>query len=110
MARGPDSLQGYTLSFSTGQFMSHTSRDQTQLLGRVRRLKGQIETVERAAEGGKDCGTILHLVAAIRGAMAGLTNELTGERLTHPVVAAEDAESRRKAAEELSFVLRTYLK
>lgn len=90
--------------------MSHLAQDQSKLLGRVRRLKGQIEAVERAVEGGKDCGTILHLVASIRGAMAGLTHELIGEHLTHHVLAEEDAEARRRAAEELSSVLRTYLK
>jgi DNA-binding FrmR family transcriptional regulator len=90
--------------------MSHLSRDKTKLLGRVRRLKGQIEAIERAVDDEKDCGELLHLVASVRGAMTGLTNELFDEHLKHHVLEAEDEESRRKGVEDLSSALRSYLK
>lgn len=90
--------------------MSHLTRDRAKVLGRVRRLKGQIEAIEHAVENEKDCGTILHLVASIRGATTGLTNELLDEHLKHHVLEVEDAEERRKGIQELSSVLRSYLK
>lgn len=90
--------------------MSHLSRDKTKLLGRVRRLKGQIEAIERAVENEKECGAILHLVASVRGATTGLTNELLDEHLLHHVLEAEDDEERRKGVEVLSSALRSYLK
>ncbi len=90
--------------------MSHLTRDKTKLLKRVRRLKGQIEAVERAIESEKDCGTILHLVASIRGATAGLTSELIEEHLHHHVIDVEDDAARHRGGEELAAVLRSYLK
>ncbi len=90
--------------------MSHLSRDKTKLLGRVRRLKGQIEAIERAVDDEKECGTILHLVTSVRGAMTGLTNELVDEHLRHHVLGAEDVEARRKGVDVLSSALRSYLK
>jgi DNA-binding FrmR family transcriptional regulator len=90
--------------------MSHLSRDKTKLLGRVRRMKGQIEAIEQAIDNERDCGAVLHLVASVRGAMTGLTNELLDEHLHHHVLEAEDDEARRKGVEDLSSVLRSYLK
>lgn len=88
----------------------HQARDKADLLARVRRLKGQIEAIERAVEGDRDCGAILHLVASVRGAMSGLTRELIDEHLTHHVSEVADPEARRLGAEELSKALRLYLK
>ncbi len=35
--------------------MAHTIREKTKLLNRVRRIRGQIEAVERALEAEKSC-------------------------------------------------------
>lgn len=52
--------------------MAHTIRDQARLLARVRRLKGQVEAVERALAEARECGEILQQLAAVRGAANGL--------------------------------------
>ncbi|RJE81021.1 metal/formaldehyde-sensitive transcriptional repressor [Paracoccus sp. JM45] len=90
--------------------MSHLTSDKTKLLGRVRRLRGQMEAIERAVDEEKECGEVLHLVASVRGAIAGLTNELLEAHLQHHVLGADDEEERRKGVEDLSSVLRSYLK
>ena len=46
--------------------MAHTIREKTKLLNRVRRIRGQIEAVERALEAEKSCAEVMHLVAAAR--------------------------------------------
>src|SRR5260370_9541220 len=56
--------------------MGHTIKDKTRLLNRVRRVRGQIEAVERALEAEKGCTEVLHLVVAVRGAMNSLMAEL----------------------------------
>lgn len=89
--------------------MTHLS-DNPRLLARVRRLRGQIEAIERALEEGRDCGTILHLVASVRGAVAGLTGELIEEHLALHVLEEPDEAARRKGGEDLAAVLRTYLR
>lgn len=90
--------------------MSHTHREKPKLLARVRRLKGQIEAVERALEAETPCGDVLQLLASIRGALNGLTGELMEDHLREHVLLAENESERTKAIDELSSVLRTYIR
>ena len=90
----------------------HTARQKERLLARVRRLRGQIEGVERAIESGEPCGAVLHGIAGARGALAGLMNEVVEDQVLSHLVDIErhpDA-LNRAAAEELLDVIRTYLK
>jgi DNA-binding FrmR family transcriptional regulator len=92
--------------------MSHTVREKAKLLGRVRRIRGQVEALERALEAEKGCAEVLHQIAAVRGAMNGLMAEVIEDHIqTH--VASQDIEShaeRRRGADELIDVIRAYLK
>jgi DNA-binding FrmR family transcriptional regulator len=90
--------------------MSHTVRDKAKLLARVRRMKGQMEAVERSLEAEAPCGDVLQLLASIRGALAGLTGEVVEGHLDEHVVHAESDAERARAAAELADVLRTYIK
>lgn len=92
--------------------MSHTVRKKAKLLARVRRLKGQMEAVERALEAEAPCGDVLNLVASIRGAVSGLTAELIEDHIReHLADPDNDAdEARAKGAAELIEAVRTYLK
>lgn len=90
--------------------MSHTHRSKDKLVARIRRLKGQMEAVERALENEQPCGDVLQLLASIRGALSGLTVELMQEHLSEHVVQAETDAERRQAASELADALRTYMR
>ena len=90
----------------------HTTKNKDKLLSRVRRLKGQMDAVERALETEAPCGDVLNLVASIRGAISGLTLELIEEHLREHVSDPDtDTDpARAQGAAELIGVLRTYLK
>ncbi|WP_299624039.1 metal/formaldehyde-sensitive transcriptional repressor [Pelagibius sp.] len=90
--------------------MSHAIRDKTKLVARVRRIKGQMEGVERALEAEAACSEVLRQLASIRGAMTGLTGELMEEHLREHVLAAPTKADRAQGAEEMIQVLRTYMK
>ncbi|MCT7664393.1 metal/formaldehyde-sensitive transcriptional repressor [Shinella kummerowiae] len=90
--------------------MSHTVHQKDKLIARVRRLKGQMEGIERALEGDAGCGEILRQLASVRGALAGLTAEVMEDHLRYHVVEAETEAGRRQGGEELIEVIRTYLK
>lgn len=90
--------------------MSHTAHHKPKLLARVRRLKGQIDAIERALEGELGCTEVLQLVASIRGAMNGLTAELMADHIRHHVLEPETDVERRRGGEELIEILGTYLK
>ena len=92
--------------------MSHTIKEKTKLLARVRRIKGQVEAIERALEAEIGCADVLMLVASVRGAVNGLTVELVEDHIRNHVVdpALEPDPERAKGAAELIDVVRTYLK
>ena len=90
--------------------MAHTIRDRDKLIARVRRLKGQIEGIERALEAEKPCAEILRQVASARGAMSGFTVEVIEDHLREHVLYAHTEPERRQGAEELIEVIRTYMK
>lgn len=92
--------------------MSHTIREKSKLMSRVRRIRGQVEALERALDAEKGCAEVLHQIAAVRGAINGLMVQVLEEHVrTHiadPAIAS-DAE-RAQGADELIDVLRAYLK
>lgn len=90
--------------------MGHLNRDNSKLIARLRRIKGQLEGVERSLEADADCTEVLRQIASIRGAMTGLTNEVFEEHLRSHVVDAADDMAREKGAEEMIKILKTYLK
>ncbi len=47
--------------------MSHTVREKEKLLNRVRRVRGQVQALERAIDEEKGCADVLHLIVAARG-------------------------------------------
>jgi len=92
--------------------MAHTIREKTKLLNRVRRIRGQIEALERALEGERGCAEVMHLVAAARGAMNGFMAEIVEDHIRFHVCDPANDPDRNRAmgAEELIEVLHTYLK
>jgi DNA-binding FrmR family transcriptional regulator len=91
--------------------MAHTIREKTKLLNRVRRLRGQVEAIERALEEEHGCAKVLQLVASVRGAISGLITEVIDDHVENHVVAASlTHEQRSEGANELMDVVRSYLK
>jgi DNA-binding FrmR family transcriptional regulator len=92
--------------------MSHTVREKTKLLNRVRRIRGQIEALERALEGEQGCANVLHLVVAARGALNSLVAEVIEDHIRVHVVdpARERDPAKAQGAEELIDVVQAYLK
>lgn len=91
--------------------MAHTHHDNKKLLTRIRRIKGQSESLERAIESGAECAAVLQQVAAIRGAVNGLMTEiLEGHIREHLGPIDVTPEQRSEDVEQVVAVLRSYLK
>ena len=90
--------------------MSHTVREKTKLLNRVRRIRGQVEAVERALEQEIGCADVLQLITAARGAINGLMGEVMEDHVLEHVVNAATASERTKNAEEFAEIVKAYLK
>jgi DNA-binding FrmR family transcriptional regulator len=91
--------------------MSHTVKEKTKLLNRVRRVRGQVEALERAVEEEKGCAEILHLIVAARGAMNSLMAEVIEDHIRmHVVDPDHERGSRARGAEELIEIVQAYLR
>jgi DNA-binding FrmR family transcriptional regulator len=92
--------------------MSHTIGDQKKLLARVRRIRGQVESIERALASEAGCEQVMHLIAGARGAMAALMAEIVEDHVRSHLVDEEKHPGalNTDAAEQLLGVVRTYLK
>ena len=90
--------------------LSHTIREKTKLLNRVRRIRGQIEAVERALDQEIGCADVLQLIAGARGAINGLMAEVIEDHVRAHVLDPAHEHDRTQAAEELIDVVRSYLK
>lgn len=92
--------------------MAHTMEEKRRLLNRVRRLKGQINAVERALDEEADCSETLHRIAACRGAMDALMAEVIEGHIRLHVIdpGGQVTAEQHHAADDLVHALRAYLK
>ena len=92
--------------------MAHTTKDKEKLLTRVRRIRGQVDAIERALESEQECAGVLQLMAACRGALNGLMAEVMEGHVRFHVLSPNNDRnsSQAQAAEELIDVVRAYLK
>lgn len=92
--------------------MGHTIREKTKLLNRVRRLRGQVEAIERALESEAQCADVMNLVVSVRGAANGLMSELLEDHIRRHISdpASDKNRDRAKGSEQLIDVVRAYLK
>ena len=91
--------------------MAHTIREKAKRQARVRRIRGQIEAVDRALEEEKGCADVLQLIAGVRGAINGLMAEVVEDHiLMHVVDESLSHKQRNEGAAELIDVVRAYLK
>ena len=83
----------------------------TKLLNRVRRIRGQVDAVERALNWELGCTEVLQVIASARGAITGLMAEIIEDHIrVHFVPATRPDAETAHAAEELIEVIRAYLK
>lgn len=92
--------------------MSHTIREKQKLLNRVRRIRGQVDAIERALEEEQGCIEVLQLITSCRGAMNGLLAVVLEDHIrTHLVDApTPHGETSHDAKEHLIDVVHSYFK
>jgi DNA-binding FrmR family transcriptional regulator len=92
--------------------MAHTIRDKDKLLNRVRRIRGQVDGIEKALMAEQDCSAILQTIAGCRGAINALMAEIMEGHIRFHVVNPDrrPTSGQARAAQELIEVIRRYLK
>ena len=92
--------------------MGHVSREKVKLLNRLRRLRGQIEAIERADDADEECAGVLRQATSARGALDGFIAEVIEDHIREHMVdpRAGTNDPRVAAAEELVEIVHQYLK
>ncbi|MCM8528034.1 MAG: metal/formaldehyde-sensitive transcriptional repressor [Lentisphaeraceae bacterium] len=92
--------------------MAHIHEDNKKIKARIKRIKGQLEAVERGLDGEGDCFKVLQTLAACRGAMNGLLGEIVESHIKeHIMTDANNPKSAQdKEALDLIQLLKTYWK
>jgi len=94
--------------------MTQTSqeKEKQKLLLRLRRIRGQLDAVERRVQEDASCASILQQATACRGALEGFVAEVIEdhilEHLVDPKASRDDP--RAQAAEELVEIVHSFLK
>ena len=86
--------------------MSHIYQDK-KILNRIKRLQGQLKALEQAVQQPEtSCIAVLQQVAAAKGAMGGLMNELIESHLRQHVITDETAINEEELASFLAILKR----
>jgi DNA-binding FrmR family transcriptional regulator len=56
--------------------MSHSVREKQKLMNRLRRVRGQMDAIERALDDELGCDKVVHMIARYRGAINGMLAEV----------------------------------
>jgi len=77
----------------------------------VRRLRGQVDAIERALDGQASCSDLLQRITAARGAINGLMAEVLEEHVREYLLPPDCEAGSREAdgAEELIEIIHSYL-
>lgn len=90
--------------------MSHQDREQIKLLQRIRKMRGQLDAVERSLVAGEDCGGQLMLLAAVRGGVNSLMAEVLETHIRFHLADGAKEQIAPELAEDLIDLVRAYLK
>jgi len=91
--------------------MTHVSTEKTKLLNRLRRIRGQLDAIERAVQEDGECARVLQQATACRGAMDGFIGEVIEDHIREHMVDpdAPTDDPRVQAAEDLVAIVHAYL-
>ncbi len=90
--------------------MTENSRERTKLLNRVKRIRGQMDALERTLAAEDHCADVLMLLAAVRGGINGLMAEVLEDHIRLHLLQDGSAPLTPDLGEELIDLVRAYLK
>lgn len=90
--------------------MAHIIANKEKLMLRLKKVKGQISAIEKAIESESDCFGVLQQISAVRGSVQSLMGEVLDDHIKEHLGNHVDDERREKEIENLTSLLKTYLR
>ena len=92
------------------EIMTQHEREKMKLVQRLRKLRGQLDAVERSLTADEECGGQLMLLAAVRGGVNGLMGEVLETHIRFHLADGAKEQIAPELAEDLIDLVRAYLK
>ena len=91
--------------------MSHLEKEKQKLVARIKRIRGQVDSIERSLTTEDDCADVLMLLANIRGGINSLMAEVLEDHIRlHMMNPDKEQFPSQEIAEDLIDLVRAYLK
>lgn len=91
--------------------MSHMEKEKQKLVARIRRIRGQVDAIERSLSSTDDCADVLMLLANVRGGINSLMAEVLEDHIRlHMLTPDKNSPPPTELAEDLIDLVRAYLK
>jgi DNA-binding FrmR family transcriptional regulator len=91
--------------------MSHLEKEKQKLVARIKRIRGQVDSIERSLTNDDDCADILMLLANVRGGINSLMAEVLEDHIRlHLLSSDKRTAPPNELAEDLIDLVRAYLK
>jgi len=90
--------------------MTLHERETIKMVQRVRKLRGQLDAIERSLAADVDCGDQLMLLAAVRGGVNSLMGEVLETHIRFHLADGAKEQIAPELAEDLIDLVRAYLK
>jgi FrmR/RcnR family transcriptional regulator, repressor of rcnA expression len=85
-------------------------RERVKLINRAKRIRGQMESVERSLTEARECTNVLMLLAAVRGGIDGLMAEVLEDHIRLHLIGPKAKALTPELGEELIDLVRAYMK
>ncbi len=86
-------------------------KEKQKLVARVKRIRGQVDSIERSLTGGDNCAEILMLLATVRGGINSLMAEVLEDHIRlHLLSPEKSVADSQELAEDMIELVRAYLK
>jgi DNA-binding FrmR family transcriptional regulator len=86
-------------------------KEKQKLVARIKRIRGQVDSIERSLSTGDDCADVLMLLANVRGGINSLMAEVLEDHIRlHLLTPERTATQPAELAEDLIDLVRAYLK
>jgi DNA-binding FrmR family transcriptional regulator len=91
--------------------MAHLDKEKQKLVARIKRIRGQVDAIERSLSTEADCADVLMLLANVRGGVNSLMAEVLEDHIRLHLLSPESKPTNpHELAEDMIELVRAYLK
>jgi DNA-binding FrmR family transcriptional regulator len=91
--------------------MADLDKEKQKLVSRIKRIRGQVDSIERSLTTGDDCADVLMLLANVRGGINSLMAEIMEDHIRLHLLSPErNSTPPQELAEDMIDLVRAYLK